>query len=350
MKRFFTWFYYLSKRQLKNIFFLFILILIPLCALGLKEFSNSLEAAITMGIVDSDNTGLSYELLESLSETNGVVRFVTYQNTTDMSNDILNGKIQCGYEILKGFEEKLTKNHTNNLIEVYATPESPIAILSNELMFAKVFEKTGYYKFIEDIESSNVFSNITEDDYIALKKNYETNLTNGRTFNFNYSSTNGKYIASGNIDVLSYIKTPIRGIIAVFIFIAGLSGGFTFLKDKKNNVTNTMCIFDVTIPVLFAAISGTFAIFLAGINDSIIKETIAMISYSLLVVLFVLLLTKIIKNNVAYCSTIPVFSLGSLVCCPIFVNLATFLPVINLVKLLFMPTYYFLISDILLIS
>lgn len=350
MKRFFTWFYYLSKRQLKNIFFLFILILIPICALGLRKISNSLEATISIGVVDSDNTDISYALLESLSETNGVVKFVVCQSTTDMTNDIISGKLQCGYEILKGFEDKVTNNNTSNLIEIYATPKNPITILSNELLFAKVFEKEGYYKFIEDIESSNVFSNITDEDYSALKESYETNLTNGRTFNFNYSSTNGKYIASGNIDILSYIKAPVRGIVAVFIFIAGLSGGFTFLKDKKNKITKAMYIFDVSIPVLFAAISATLAIFLAGINDSIIKETVSMLIYSLLVVIFVLLFTYFIKNNVVYCSTIPIFSLGSLVCCPVFINLATFLPVIKFIKFLFMPTYYFLISDMLFIS
>lgn len=348
MKRFFTWFYYLSKRQLKNIFFVLVLLLIPLCSIMLKSFGNSLKASLAIGIVDLDKTSLSDDLVNSLNTTdeNSVVTFKVYDNTSDMDNDILSGKIQCGYSILSGFQDKVSKSSLKNLIDVHSKPDSSIILLSNELLFTYIFRESGYYTLIKDMEDSNIFYNIKDEYYEKLKSDYDANIANGRTFNFNYSQTNGTYISSNNIDILDYIKTPIRGIVAVFIFISGLAGGFTFLKDSKNKITNKLCIFDIGIPVFFSAISGIISIFIIGINKSLLKETVVTVCYCAIVILFVFAITRLLKNNIAYCSTIPVFSLGSLICCPIFINLKTFLPIINILQYLFMPTYYFMLFNL----
>lgn len=345
MKRFFTWLWLLSKRQLKSIFFLIILLLIPICGLLLKQVSDSMEASVFIGIADSDKTPLSEKFTDNLNKTKGIINFVIYTDTDKMSEDILSGNLQCGYEILESFETRLSKNIYSDLLEVYSSPNSPVILLSNEIMFSKVFAELGYYTFIDDMTDSNVFTNISDEDLVALQQAYEKELKGGETFSFNYSSINGKYVSSGNIDVLDYIKTPIRGIVAVFIFMAGLAGGFTYLKDKNNGVKVKMCVFDIAIPVLFSTASGFASILLAGINEAILKEAIALICYSLVVILFVYILSKLISNNAIYCSTIPIFALGSLVCCPIFVNLKTFIPLMKLIQLLFMPTYYFMIFN-----
>lgn len=348
MKRFFTWFYYLSKRQLKNVFFIMVLLLIPACSIMLKSFGSSLKASVSIGIVDLDNSTLSMELMDSfnIKDKDSVIAFTIYENVNDMNNDILSGKLQCGYSILPGFEEKISKNSLKGLINVHSKPDSSIILLSNELLFTYVFREAGYYTLIKDMEDSNVFYNISDEDYEKLKSDYYTNTSNGRTFTFNYSQTNGRYISSNNIDILDYIKTPIRGVVAVFIFISGLAGGFNFLKDSKNKITNKLCIFDIGIPVFFSSISGLISIFIIGINKSLKEETVVTICYCALVIIFVYAITKLLNNNITYCSTIPVFSLGSLICCPIFINLKTLLPIINILQYLFMPTYYFKLLEI----
>lgn len=348
MKQFFTWFYYLSKRQLKNIFFILVLLLIPVSALILKSYSSSLTVSLSIGVIDLDKTMLSKELVLSLNTTdkNSVVVFTVYDDIETMDKDILAGKIQCGYSILPGFEAKVSQNSLKGLIDVHSKPDSSIVLLSNELFFTYVFKEAGYYTLTKDMENSNIFYNISDEYYEQLRAGYTQYLEAGRTFHFNYSQTDGTYISSNNIDILDFIKTPVRGVVAVFIFISGLAGGFTFLKDSKNKITNKLCIFDIGIPVFFSAVSGLISIFIIGINKGILKETVITACYCTIVILFVFLLTRLVKNNISYCSTIPVFSLGSIICCPIFINLKTFLPIINILQYLFMPTYYFMLLDI----
>ena len=203
----------------------------------------------------------------------------------------------------------------------------------------------GYYTLLKDIESVNFFEGLSDEDYNALKEEYDSFMISDRVFNFNYSTINGTYIASGNLNVISYITTPIRGLVALFIFLGALTGGFTYLKDKKNGLKTSIQIYDIIIPVIFTSISGIVSLYIVEINKSLLIETLSVLLYDALIILFVLALLKLVKNSTIFCSTIPIFSIGSLVCCPIFINLATFFPIIKVIQLLFMPTYYYYIIN-----
>lgn len=347
MKRFFTWFFYLSKRQLMSVFFIIILLIMPICSVLLKEVANSLEASITIGIIDENNTELSYKFIDALEKNTGIVSYVKYNNREHLEKDLLDKRIQCGYVIVNNFDIKLTSGDNKQLIEIVSTPDNTIALLSNEILFAKLFEEMGYYTLLEDIKDSNIFEGITDEDYKALKEEYDTFIDSGKTFRFNYSSTSGTYISSGNIDVLSYITTPIRGIVALFIFIGALSGGFTYLKDKKNGFKSYMCLYDITIPVIFVSISGIISITFSGITKSLVTETLTIIAYDAIIILFTFMLLRFINNSAIYCSTIPIFTIGSLVCSPIFINLATFFPFVRVIRIFFMPTHYYNIFNFL---
>ncbi len=339
MKKFLTWFYYLSKRQLKSVFFLIILLILPISALFLQKLEN-VSASVNIGIYDDDNSTLSKELEKELLSIDGIIHYSKFTSKSELESAILRGNVQCGYVLCKDFENKISNNDRSNLIETISKPNSSILLLSNELLFANVFEVQGYYEILDDIKNVNIFSNLSDEDYNSLKENYYVYLHNGETFNFTFDSTNGAYIAGDSINALSYIKTPIRVLGAVMIFMAALAGGYTYLKDKKSGFKNAVCFLDISIPVLFCSIVAIISSYMANINDSLIKEIIVMLGYSIIVVLFVFLLTRLIKNSSIYCSTIPIFAIGSLVCCPVFFNLASFIPAMKVISLFFMPTYY----------
>lgn len=345
MKRFFTWLYYLSKRQLLNIFFVIILLSMPLCALMLKHFATAVDASITIGILDENKTELSETFIESLNTNDDIINYIEYYNRADLEADIISKDIQCGYIIVNNFDSQLKKASVSKLIELVSTPENSIALLSNEILFSKLFKQLGYYTLLDEIDNVNVFEGLTDSDYNAIRKEYDSFMESDRVFNFRYSTINGTYVASDNLNVLSYITTPIRGLVALLIFLGALTGGFTYLKDKKNGLGVSIQIYDIIIPVFFTSISGIFSLYIAQINKSLLVETLSIFLYDIIVILFVLTLLKIINNSTIFCSTIPVFSIGSLVCCPIFINLATFFPIVKVIQLLFMPTYYYFLFN-----
>ncbi len=347
MKKFLTWFFLLSKRQLNNIFFIIILSIMPLLAFYVKDLDN-IDVSIDIGLYDADNTTLSCELTNSFSSSLGVINYNIYTNEDALKEAILQGEVQCGYIINKGFSDSINKSITTDLLTILQKPNSSIVLVSNELIFSDIFEIEGYYELLKDINDSNIFSNITEEDISNLKDNYHTYLSNGETFRFNFGSTKGTYVSSNSINALDYIKTPIRALGSILVFMAALSGGFTYLKDKQNGFKSYMCIFDISIPVFFCGICGILSTYIAKINGPIIKEAAIMIIYSFLVIAFVFLLTHFISNMTLYCSTIPIFAIGSLVCCPVFFNIASFVPAMKVVSLCFAPTYYIYLSNLIL--
>ncbi|NLL93747.1 MAG: ABC transporter permease [Clostridiales bacterium] len=344
MKKFFTWFYYLSKRQFKNWLFIILLLIMPLCAFGLRQVSIGIESTIKIGIVDEDNSVLSSDFISGLSEHSSIIGYTIYDNTASMEKAVLNGSVQCGYTILQGFENRVLNNSRVGLIRVYTKPESSISFLSNEIIFAKVFELCGYPALVKDIDEFNAFSNISDDEWASLKNSYETYLTNGKTFSFDY--TNGDIDKTSSISITDYIKTPVRGIVALLIFLAALAGGFNYIKDKNSGFGWKMCIYDTAIPVFFCNISGIISLYIVGISGNITKEAATLLCYSLIVISFTCILSTLIKNLAIYCATIPIFVMGSIVCSPIFFNLSTFIPAMKVLQMFFMPTYYFLIFNV----
>jgi len=94
------------------------------------------------------------------------------------------------------------------------------------------------------------------------------------------------------------------------------------------------------IPTLLFAISSLLTIYLANVQVSLWVELKSMILYILLIIVFCSLLSYIIRKSSLMISLIPIFIIGSLVLCPVFINIATFLPVANILNKLFLPYYY----------
>ena len=341
MKRFITWTFYLSKRQLMNIFFIIILLIMPIASILLINVATSYEASISIGILDENNTSLSKKLVSNLTSANSIISYNIYTNEEQLISDVTSGKIQCGYIIVENFDTRIESGSTAKLLKLVSTPDNSIALLSNELLFSKVFEEMGYYSLMEEIKDANIFEDLNNEDYLAIRNDYDTFTSSGKTFNFNYTSNSGTYVTSNNINVLSYITTPIRGLVALCIFMGALAGGFTYLKDKRHGFKSVMCVYDILVPVVLTSISGVVSLMITNITKSLVTETLTIVLYDIVVILFVFLLSHMIRSFAVYCSTIPIFAIGSLVCSPIFINLATFFPVVKVIRIFFMPTHYY---------
>ena len=135
---------------------------------------------------------------------------------------------------------------------------------------------------------------------------------------------------------------PIRGFIAVLLLVSGLAGGVTWLNDKECKLP-VSAICSISIPLLFMSISAILTLFLTEEAHSFRKEIGIFFIYLLLLIIFVRLLLLFIKNPTILTVSIPVLTLGSLIYCPIFVNLGTLMPFFRIIEKLFPPYYYLLL-------
>ena len=345
MKKSLTWCRILGKRQLKRPSIIVVLLCMVILAFSLRLMSKDVTASILVGYVSNDTA-----IQESLNNHNGIISFKEYTSADSLKESVSAGSIQCGYIFNDDFSDRLLNGETKNLVELIDTPENIISMLSNLVVLATVMDTMSMEILVEDVLNQEAFIGITDEDIASLKNYYQLYSSNGSTFSFDYNALYEDYTGSSNsINIFSYLVTPVRGIVAIFVFIIALTSGLSWYKDKNcNTYANIplnkrplLKLLNISIPTVIAMLTGYFSLLLAGICDNYLHEIFTMLAYGLLCIIFAYILSSIV-NEYIYCGLIPVFILGSIICCPIFINLANIIPAIKYLQNIFLPTYYFM--------
>ena len=350
MKKIVLWFFLLLKRQLKNIVLLIFLIGLPLCAFIITHIPKALDSsAPRVGIVLLDRDSTSVSTANSLISDTSVLEFYTCDSADELYQSIENGDTDCGYVISKDLTKQLDSKSYQGCITLIKNSSDFISSLSNEILFSALFRVYGKNIATNYINGSSLFSSINTSAIKMTNEKYDYYVNGAATFHIDFNTLSN----DGDTNSLSAIEVekssfPIRGILAILIFVAGLFGCVQWLKDSEDGVFAPMSysfhrisrILYIIIPTLLFAISSLITIYLANVQVSPWVESKSMSLYILLIIVFCLLLSYIIKKSTLLISLIPIFIIGSLVLCPVFINVAVFLPVTNILNKLFLPYYY----------
>lgn len=354
MKKIFTWYILFSKRQLKRVSMIFILAFMFIMTIALRLMSTDITAGAKVGFYVSESSQdyeKMSEIIDSLLCHDGIIKFVEYNSRQVLENDVISGTLQGGYVFADDFYEKFTECNNNKLVELIESPDNSISILSNIVVLAVVMESAAGDVLIEDTISRDFFDGVPESDFIKLQEEYEKYASNGSTFSFDYDTLYEDYKGSTkSIDIFNYLITPVRGIVAIFIFITALTGGVSWFNDKNSftyaniplNKRHALKLLVISVPVVMASAAGYLSLVIAGISDNPLHELYVVFVYSILCIAFTCILTAVTRESL-FCALIPVFILGSVICCPIFFNLANLIPAMKILQKLFMPSYFFML-------
>lgn len=354
MKKIFTWCKLFIKRQLKRPSMIFVLIFMLLMSLALRVMSMDITAGAKVGFYinpSSTDYDSMLPLIESLESHTGIIEFVPYDSRQLMEEDVQAGTLQCAYVFSDDFYASLTEGNNRKLVELIEAPENLISLLSNVVILATVMENMSCDILVEDTISQNFFENITEEELDYLRESYDKYASNGSTFSFDYNSLYDQYRGSSQtINISDYLVTPVKGLVAIFVFIASLTGGISWFNDSNSftfaniplNRRPILKLLVIATPSVMAAAAGYVSLIIAGIYDNPLHELYVMTAYCILCIVFSYLLTAVVNEHI-FSALIPVFILGSIICCPIFFNLASFIPAMKILQKLFMPSYFFLL-------
>lgn len=382
MSRAWIWFLLSCKRYGKKISFLLILLALPLAVSGIRvsEERGRTEVRIAVaanGEVTTDEIlPLEQELVEKLvsgdlSQDDALFRFYACRDEQQVKDEVASKRAECGYVIEQGLREKLEKKDYKRSIRVYSAPSTVAAGLSTEVVFSALMELYDRELFVNYVEHGPVFDEIAPEG--DLKREiaaaeagalYETWLHNGSTFRFsaetyepevshgNHTGRNGDGTAADdpeahkekNMDTVF----PVRGIVAVYVFIIGLYAAAMNLEDDRKGLflalpydSRAVCrVSSMAAPVFLAAVSGAAALFSGGAMTGIGRELTAMLLYAAAVTAFSWLLGLLVKKPEAICCLIPFFLIGSLLFCPVMIDAGRYLPGVGSIRKLFLPWYY----------
>lgn len=360
MIRIVTWFLLSCKRYGKRISFLLILLLLPsgMAVLGALEKDKPQEIRIAVYVQEGQEEELGGQLAKSLSNRtseDGMFHFYLCREEQQLRDDVASRRAECGYVIESGLEGKLDRNDYKRCITVYSAPSTVTAKLSTEVVFSVMMELYNRNLLEDYVERGELFeaagaSGSPERTEAAEKAGalYDAWIGSGKTFHFEYASPDSQGNAEADSPLSSSAIFPVRGLVAVCIFIVGLYGAVTTGIDEQKGLFLPLpyrfripCrIACIAGPVCMAAISGLLAIRAGGSGQEMLKELAAMGGYVVLVTAFASFLGTVCRKPQILCCLIPFFIIGSLIFCPVIVDAGRFLPAFRHIGKLFLPYYY----------
>lgn len=343
MHEFVTCFILWTKRLFRHPLFLFSLLLLPASVLFLQHSLTKDDALLQVALYAPADTS-SNSLLQQITALSGTsVRFYSCRTPEEVREDVHTGKAVCGYLFPKQLDSR---------IKSYVEKRSPILTaihqhgdvrsgIVNEILLSRLYPLVSYEILISKL-SHKTASSI---DHSWLSDTFLQNSSSELLFQFEYADGTENTLLNRNDS--NYMLLPIRGIVAVMLFLVCMTGSLLCYSDQENRLflahphKQRLCnLLALLVPGLFAGITGLFCIKIAGIMTSPAIEIPAMLLYLLCCMGFVSWLRSLFPSRGLFLATIPVCAIASVVISPIFLDLSDWIPAVVPLRNILPITHY----------
>lgn len=360
MRQYGIWLWLLSKRLWRQPVYIGLLLLIPIlgCAVSIMEYGETNGVVAAVCVEEGTWSGQITDGL-IIQERDSAISFAFCDNAAEAERLVISGEADCGFVIPSDIEERVTEDDWRKCITVYETSASSITGMAKERVSGVLFQlysEQCYTDYMEQISDEIV-------DYAW--EAYENHLVDGSTFGFRYEYDD-QYSQSNSDtnDVYDAPVFPVKGVLAVVIFISGMCGMLEYDKDKREKrflrlASNKLTyIVDIWISTMFVSAAALLCLWVSDAVRSAggrfsfgtmlsvwsvsmwLSQIGHLILYQCIIVIYCCILGIILHRQETIAAAIPIMSLGSLVCAPVFIRLAAYLPIFAVLEKLFPVTYY----------
>lgn len=360
IKQYIIWLKLLAKRLWRQPAYISLLVLIPILGYAVSAMEQGERGGAAVSVCVEEGTWSS-QIADGLrqEDADSVLEFVLCDDVDTVEYSVVSGTADCGFVIPADIEGKVMGGDWRKSITVYETAESSITGMAKERISGVIFQLYSEQCY------EDYMGEISEDIVDFAVDAYEVHLTDDSTFGFRYMNDDqySQYYSDTD-DTYDTSVFPIKGVFAVVIFISGMCGMLEYDKDRQEKrflrIAPKWLTYgvDVWMPTVFVSAAVLICLWISdGIRASDgglsidalltvwnvgvwISQIGQLIVYQCIIVLYCSILSIILKRQETIAAAIPILSLGSLVCAPVFVNLAAYLPVFAVLEKLFPVTYY----------
>lgn len=351
IKKLIIWYILLTKRWFKRISFWLILLCVPLLVLGMKGISGQDAAALKMAVyVEPSEDPLGERLAETLENMDGIIRYERCRSEDEVRAKVQYGQADGVYIIpaqltqmicayVSGDERSLP--YDRHLIRFVAGEDNVQLKLAREQFYGAIFPYisravTESFTFEEagnagesEAQENQSQTGSTQlqagENKADLQALYDENQVQGSIFEFALGTTKNTV----DMDEVNYLTTPLRGLLALFVFMAGMVMALYFIKDRQSGLFDRLpgklrplvawlYIFSGTLVCGIAAFVG---LYFSGSFTTWGKELLLMALLVLAVTGFSWILGTVTDRVAIVGCLAPLLVLISVVVCPVFFGL-----------------------------
>lgn len=356
IKRLGLWFYLLCKRQLKNMALTFFLLAMPVSALIVRGIPAMEAGGVPqVALFAEDEDALSQKVMETLLSKDEGVAFYKSPSLSRLREDIIEGRAACAYVFRKNLEASLDRRRLENCILLIKNGEELVTGVTNEIVISALIQNYARSLTLNFMKEKGLLadkraSGLSEGDLTQyFDRQFNRRLSNGSSLRLQFETlekSHGAFVTQAiETKAMSF---PFRGVMAVLIYTACISGAIQWLSDRESSLFAPMergfvrisRPLYILVPALFFSVSGLSSLYLGGTGADFFKELLTMLLYILLNVAFGSIVTLAFRKSRTLTALLPVMILGSLLLCPVFLDLRPYLPIAGVLNKLFLPYYY----------
>ena len=350
IKLFFLFLSLFIKRLFTKKSFLLILCLLPVFSLCMKYYSKDTRIQYTIAVCNNDFGTLGKEVCDTLTTEKDAIVFQFVSSVREVKTLVQSKKCQGGIVFPEDFSENVMALNLSQCVDAYYYPtNSNILSHSTEFVYARIFRIYEYYKLADYIESKQYIS-YSPSEIEALHKTlydmYYNELASEHVVFQTVFADNSTMDTETVIS--SYLLHSVQGIAALFILLGGMAGTLNLFADKQRklfySLPKSMRIIsqfsEIFAAVFFTGISGFLTLYFCEDYGSLTILALRLLGYCLICTIYCYVLHLILRSPHIFAASIPVLVLGSLITCPILIDLGTIIRPVRILKWLFAPAYF----------
>ena len=325
-KQLFLW----NKRLCKKKSFLALLFLFPLLTIGMQWISRQESGVLHILLYEQEpSDAWSEQIVNELTQMDSVILFEQTNDLEQAYEQVQAGKVDAIW-IFSAVQEKIeavfqTGASRKAIVNIVEQTDSVALHLAREKLYGVLYPYLSYELFERFIEDTFTFTETVSEE--ELHSFYAEATVEGNLFRIAYSAS-----SPDTEQESSYLVMPIRGMLAVFLFLCGVACMMYHKQDRECGMylqlseTHKFWL-EVGSYMLVLWCAGMFVIgmfWFLGIFTVWRQELLTMLLYGIIIAGICYLLRRCLKTTTAIGVSLPIFAVIFLVCSPVFLHINQF--------------------------
>ncbi len=323
--------------------FIALLLMIPIIGLALSLTSRLDSGIMTVALVSEDGDPAAVEIIDSLMNDRGVVRFLSAETKQEAVSLVERGKADAAWIFVADFSavsDKFAENQSarNALVHIVQREEGIAQKLLREKLSGALYPHISERFYLVTARETLAEAGVTPPNEATLLAYYQAQMPGGEDmFDFHFAD---KQTDSGG----AVLTAPFRGLLSVVTVLAALAIAMFYKMDAQNGVFTGFSKSEMPFitfgyhfcGVLDISLAMVISLGIAGLLTSFWSELCYLLLFAVAASLFAMTLEKLCRRLSLLAALTPLSALIMIVVCPVFftINIFGFLPY------LFPPQYY----------
>lgn len=345
MKKYIMWLYLSIKLCFKDKMYYFLLLSMFILFLMVLMVEIPRYDSLTIGLCYEDSE-CGEEVADNLEDSEEAFSFKEYRSREELERAILGGRLECGFVFTDEFDDGLEDGDVDETVLCLSTPFSLTTEVAKEVVFAAVLDV--YSDFLLEEIDRELYGSSERERLELLYRTKDEYLDSEHIFSFSYVETDVTGVVTDADEKVAKKISPLRGTIGLFIILMLY---FSYAKkwepDRKILLKALSKMQQCTFMTIYM-VAGILAPMVMGIlfamfapeHPALWMETVRMMVLIFTSMLWIHLAGAWIRNYLTYISFGLTILLLNAIICPVYMDLAVFVPAIEYLRWLMPLSWY----------